>query len=123
MENSQKELVETKKQLTELNTRLDKYMKVFSNGKFLYESIEKGGKAAMWTDDYYTDYYYYALLETNIDLGEYDDLTPLQKFTLIRLRCCDNPASVAKSLGISETSLRTSLSRIEKKRKNHITVT
>lgn len=122
IEHSQKELAETHKQLLELNATLDKYMKVFSNGKTLYASIEKGGKAAAWTDDDYTDYYYYALLETNIDLGAYEDLTPLQKFILIRLRCSDDPSSIAESLGISETSLRTSLSRIEKKRKNHTAV-
>ena len=117
MENSKKELAETHNQLTELNAQLDKYMKVFSNGKYLYDSIENGGKAATWTDDDYTDYYYYSILENDIDLGEYYDLTPLQKFTLIRLKCTNNPLSVANSLGISETSLRTSLSRIEKKRR------
>ena len=117
--NSQNELVETQKQLTELNAQLDKYMKIFANGRNLYESIKRGGKAAMWTDDDYTDYYYYALLENDIDLSEYDDLTPLQKFTVIQLKMTDNYAIVANMLGISETSLRTSINRIEKKRKKN----
>lgn len=117
MENSQKELAETQNQLSELNAQLDKYMKIFANGRNLYESITRGGNAATWTDDDYTDYYYYALLENDIDLSEYDDLTPLQKFTVIQLKMTDNYATVANMLGISETSLRTSVNRIEKKRK------
>ena len=117
MENSQKELAETQNQLSELNAQLDKYMKIFANGRNLYESIKRGGNAATWTDDDYTDYYYYALLENDIDLSEYDDLTPLQKFTVIQLKMTDNYATVANMLGISESSLRTSVNRIEKKRK------
>lgn len=114
---NEKELQRLNKKIDELQNR---HTGILANGKCLYEAIDKGSTTSSWSKNDFTDYIeYYKLRDlafVNELETEYNHLSAKYMFFAIMEHEGKSDEDIMHILGISESTLRSTRSRINSKR-------